>query len=197
MSYRSLITVAAIVSLLICLPVNDSYATQQTVFPFPARQAVLDLIKGRRYDDAITPLEQVLERDPENGEALTYLATVNMYLTGDFFKARDDFKVAFKAGGGATFFVNHVHDKVEAGDIVDYCRGWLHLRKNSIEFVSLEGNHGFKLQSSDITESAINKSSKRTCHFKTGGKNQNFRGRSNTELEPLLIVALYKSFNSN
>src|SRR5215813_248875 len=66
--------------------------------------AILDLIYRQKYDDAITKLEEVLERDPKNAEALTYMATANFYLHLNFTTALEDFKDAFNAGGGATFF---------------------------------------------------------------------------------------------
>jgi tetratricopeptide (TPR) repeat protein len=170
---------------------------QQTTSPSSVGPEVLDLIKSQRYNDAITQLEQMLEREPGNGEAITYLATANLYRDRDFFKARDEFQQAFKAGGGATFFVTHSHEMFTTSDVVDYCRGWLHLRKNSVEFSPTEGDHGFKVQVSQITEFAINKLSKRAFHIKAGGKSQNFRGRSNTDLESLLIVGLYKNFSAS
>lgn len=63
--------------------------------------AILDLIYRQRYDDAITKLKEVLERDPKNPEALTYTATANLYLHRNFTTALEDFQDAFKAGGGA------------------------------------------------------------------------------------------------
>lgn len=154
----------------------------------------LDLIYRQKYDEAITRLEELLEREPGNSEALTYMATANLYQTRDFLKAQKEFEEAYKAGGGATFFITHSHEKFTTGDVVNYCRGWLHFRRDVIEFVPIEGSHGFKFLFKDIEEFKRNKLSKRAFHIKVGGKNQNFRGRSNTELEPLLIIALYKSF---
>ena len=175
------------------LGANGIEASQQTVSS--VEPAVLSLIQRQKYDEAITRLEQVLEREPGNSEALTYMATANLYRSRDFFKAQTEFKEAFKAGGGATFFVTHSHEMFTTADAVDYCRGWLHLRKNSVEFIPSEGSHGFKLQVKEIQEFKINRLSKKAFHVKTAGKSQNFRGRSNTDLEPLLIIALYKSFN--
>jgi hypothetical protein len=170
------------------------HGNQQTVSSSPVAPAVLDLIKSQKYNEAITQLEQILEREPANSEALTYMATANLYRNRDFFKAQTDFQEAFKAGGGATFFVTHSHEMLTTSDVVDYCRGWLHLRKNSVEFSPTEGSHGFKVEVNRVTEFAVNKLSKKAFHIKAGGKSQNFRGRSNTDLEPLLIVALYKNF---
>jgi tetratricopeptide (TPR) repeat protein len=154
----------------------------------------LDLIRRQQYAEAITRLEQILEANPTNGEARTYLATANLYNDLNFTKARKDFDEAFKAGGGATFFVTHSHEKLSSDDVVDYCRGWLHLRKEGVEFVPIEGPHGFKLHFSEIEEFKQNRFSKTVFHIKVGNKNQNFRGRSASELEPLLILAVYKSF---
>jgi tetratricopeptide (TPR) repeat protein len=158
---------------------------------------ILDLIYRQKYNDAITRLEQILEKSPRNGEALTYLATAHLYQDHDFMKAQTDFREAFKVQGGATFFVTHSHENFSTGDVVDYCRGWLHLRTDGVEFVPIEGSHGFKFKYNEVEEFKINRLSKRVFHVKVGEKNRNFRGRSNTELEPLLIVALYKSFARN
>lgn len=191
---RSLIAIGASMGLASLLLANGIHTRQEMVSSASVGPVVLGLIQKQKYDDAITQLEQILEREPENSEALTYMATANMYRNRNFFKAQTEFKEAFKAGGGATFFVTHSHEMFTTGDVVDYCRGWLHLRKNSVEFSPTEGSHGFKHQVDQITEFAINKLSKRAFHIKVSGKSQNFRGRSNTDLEPLLIVALYKNF---
>ena len=193
---RSLTAIGACIGVVAVLLVSAGvHANQQTVSSSSVGPAVLDLIYRQKYADAITQLEQVLEREPGNSEAVTYMATANLYRTRDFFKAQKEFKEAFKAGGGATFFVTHSHEMFTTADVVDYCRGWLHLRKNTVEFVPTDGSHGFKLQVKEIQEFKINRLSKKAFHVKTAGKSQNFRGRSNTDLEPLLIIALYKSFN--
>jgi len=155
---------------------------------------VLSLIQRQKYDEAITRLEQVLERNPADADALTYMATANLYRNLDFSNAKREFEAAFKSGGGATFFVTHSHEKFSTGDVVDYCRGWLHLRDGSIEFVAIESNHSVKCDYTQVEEFKTNRLSKRVFHIRTGGKNYNFRGRSNSELEPLLIIALYKNF---
>lgn len=164
-------------------------AAQSTTGP-----TILDLIYRQKYDDAITRLEEVLERDPKNAEALTYMATANLYLHQNFTTALEDFKLAFTAGGGATFFVTHSHEKFNTDYVADYCRGWLHLRKDGIQFVPSEGTHGFKISYSEVEEFKVNRLSKRAFHIKFNQKSQNFYTRSNTEFEPLLIIALHKSF---
>jgi tetratricopeptide (TPR) repeat protein len=193
---RSLTAIGACIGVVAVLLVAAGVqANQQTVSSSSVGPSVLDLIHRQQYADAITQLEQVLEREPGNSEAVTYMATANLYRSRDFFKAQKEFKEAFKAGGGATFFVTHSHEMLTTADVVNYCRGWLHLRKNTVEFVPTDGSHGFKLQVKEIQEFKINRLSKKAFHIKTVGKSQNFRGRSNTDLEPLLIIALYKSFN--
>lgn len=153
-----------------------------------------DLIYRQKYNEAITRLERVLENNPRDGEALTYMATASLYQKFDFTKAQADFKEAFKAGGGATFFVTHSHEKFSTDDTVDYCRGWLHLRVQGVEFVPIEGNHGFNFKYDEVEEIKRNRLSKKVFHIKVGDKNLNFRGRSNTDVEALLIIALFKSF---
>lgn len=176
--------------------VNEPPALQAAAGGAPFA-GILDLIYRQKYNEAITRLEQVLERNPRNGEALTYLATASLYEELNFTKAQSDFKEAFKAGGGATFFVTHSHEKFSTGDVVDYCRGWLHLRTDGVEFVPIEGSHGFKFRYSEVEEFKTNRLSKKVFHIRVGEKNQNFRGRSNSEVEPLLIIALYRSFARN
>ena len=176
---------------------HPAYVRAQTASQSAIDPTIPSLIYRQKYNDAITRIEQVLEREPANPEALTYLATANLYQNLKFVESQKEFEQAFKAGGGATFFVNHSHEAFSTGAVVDYCRGWLHLRKDGVEYVPLDSNHGLKLQPTQIEEFKRNRLSKKVFHIKVGGKSQNFRGRSNTEFEPLLIIALYKSFNQN
>lgn len=177
---------------------NVSTIQSKQVTPNTSTAAALNLIKRQQYGEAITRLEQIIESNPNNGEALTYLATANLYLDLNFTKAKKEFDAAHKAGGGATFIVSHSHEKSISGDdIVDYCRGWLHLRKDGVEFAPFEGTHGFKLAYSDIVQFKQTRFSKTVFHIKVGEKNQNFRGRTGTELETLLVLAVYKSFIRN
>lgn len=188
-----------IVLLAFWLVVSGSRANETVAFQASTDRAtfagILDLIYRQRYNEAVTKLERVLEKDPGNGEALTYMATASLYQDLNFTKAQRDFKEAFEAGGGATFFVTHSHEKFSTEDVVDYCRGWLHLRADGVEFVPIEGRHGFKSNYNEVEEFKTNRLSKKVFHIRVGEKNQNFRGRSNSDVEPLLIIALYKSFS--
>ena len=196
--YSQASAIIAIMSLIISsLFAPPAHITGQTVAQSSTNLAILDLIYRQKYNDAITRLEQVLESDPRNGEALTYLATANLYQTLNFSKAQTDFQEAFKAGGGATFFVTHSHEALTTDDVVDYCRGWLHLRRDSVEFVPIEGSHGFKVNYNQVGEFKRNRLTKKAFHIKVGVKSQNFRGRSNSDTEALLIVALYNNFTRN
>lgn len=193
----SRLVVTTLVLMVVSLVTIGVSAIGQTSGQSSTGQAVLELIYRQKYNDAIIRLEEILERDPQNSEALTYTATANMYQTRDFFKAKNEFEKAYKAGGGATFFVTHSHEMFSTGDVVDYCRGWLHLRKDSIEFLPIEGTHGFKIQYDQVQEFKVNRISNKVFHIKFDNQSRNFRGRSNTELEPLLIIALYKNFKQN
>ena len=178
---RSLLLITFIAGLSLLSSFSKGLRAQQPIENQSAiSPAIIDLIYGQKYDDAITTLEEVLERDPKNAEALTDMATANLYLHRNF-----------------TFVVTHSHEKFNTDYIADYCRGWLHLRKNGIEFVPIEGTHGFKLRYADIEEFKINRLSKRAFHIKFNQKSQNFYTRTNSEFEPLLIIALHKSFTRN
>lgn len=168
--------------------------------PRPQRSAEVvaeaqKLIRQQRSADAINRLEQFLETAPEDAEALTYLAAAHLYAEHDYLKAQEMFVRAFRAGGGASFFVTHSHETMMSGeDTTNYCRGWLHLRRDSLQFVPDEGMHGFSVRYADIIEFKQNRH-KSFFHVKLGGANQNFRPRSADELETLLILALYKKFS--
>lgn len=179
---------------IVSLPVATRGGEQS---PQLSTSTALTLIYRHKYNDAISQLEQILETEPHNTEALTYMATANLYQTLDFGRAQKEFETAFKSGGGATFLVNHSHESLTTSDVVDYCRGWLHLRRDTVEFAPIEGAHGFKLNFSQVQEFKRNRLSKKAFHIKIGEKNQNFRGRSNTDVEALLIVALYNNFARN
>ena len=153
------------------------------------------LIRQQRYTDAVNRLEQFLETSPEDAEALTYLAAAHLYADRDYLKAQEAFTSAFRTGGGASFFVTHSHESMMSGeDVTDYCRGWLHLRRDRVEFTPDEGMHGFSVRFTDIVEFKQNRH-KSFFHIKLGGANQNFRPRTKEELETLLILALYKRFS--
>lgn len=175
----------------------QSFAFSSSAGQSSSGPTVLDLIYRQKYDDAITRLEEILERDPHNADALTYMATANLYQTLNIGQAQKQFEEAFKAGGGATFFVSHSHERFTTGADVDYCRGWLHLRPGTVEFVPLDGPHGFKLKYSEIEELKRNKLSKKAFHIKAGKDTFNFRGRTNSDDEALLVVALYNTFARN
>lgn len=155
------------------------------------------LIRQQRYADAVNRLEQFLETSPADPEALTYIATARMYSDREYLKAQEAFTQAFRAGGGASFFVTHSHESMLSGeDTTNYCRGWLHLRRGKLEYVpDGEAGHGFSVPFAEIVEFKQNRH-KRFFHVKLGpGPNQNFRPRSGEELETLLILALYKRFS--
>src|SRR4051794_22390250 len=118
MGHRSyFLALVALVLLLASLPAATHAYKQSAVQLSPS--AALDLIYRQRYDNAINQLEQILEAEPRNAEAVTYMATANLYQTKDFSRAQNDFEAAFKAGGGATFFVNHSHESLTTSDVVD------------------------------------------------------------------------------
>ncbi len=149
-----------------------------------------------QYNEAIGKLEQVLETAPQQPEAMTYLTTAQFYLERDFLKAQKRFEEAYRAGGGASFLVNHSHEiaKLGTGELADYCRGWLHLRKDSVSFEPDSGDHGFRFAPAEITELKQNRLSPRLFHIRRGKSNFNFRPRTGLEEEVLLIVVLYKKF---
>jgi hypothetical protein len=166
---------------------QDSMAARNAL----ARAQIRDL----KYEDAITTLEQVLEKEPSHPEASTLLATANMYASRDFVKSLKRFEAAYAAGGGAAFWVSHSHEKLGTSDLSDYCRGWLYLYKGQLEFRPENSNHGFRLPYSQVKEFAQNKILKRLFHITDSIRTYNFRPRTGEESETILVVALYKKFS--
>ncbi|MGA9772466.1 MAG: hypothetical protein WBV94_25760 [Blastocatellia bacterium] len=152
-----------------------------------------EMIAQRRYDDAVSKLEQVLEAKPGQADALMFMGTAVLYGEMNFLKAQKLFEQSFQAGGGAAIWVNHSHEKLGTEEMADYCRGWLYLRKGEIEFAPTDGEHNVHLPYSDIKEFKQNRLSK-LFHIKDSNKTFNFRPRSGDEGEILLTLALYKKF---
>lgn len=151
-----------------------------------------ELIKNQKYDDAINILEQVIEQRPEHAEALSLLATSHMYSTRNFVESLKRFEYALKVGGFAVFWVSHSHERLGTSELADYCRGWLYVRADEIEFAPENSDHGFRLVYSQVMEIAQNKLAKRLFHIKDSSRTYNFRPRSGEESEVMLVVALYK-----
>jgi tetratricopeptide (TPR) repeat protein len=164
----------------------------QTTLP---REVTLarEMIAQRRYDDAVSKLEQTLEAKPGQADALMFMGAAVLYGEMNFLKAQKLFEQSFQAGGGAVFWVNHSHEKLGTEEMADYCRGWLYLRKGEVEFAPTDGEHSFHLPYSEIKEFKQNRLSK-LFHIKDSNKTFNFRPRSGDEGEILLTMALYKKF---
>src|SRR5579885_636918 len=154
----------------------------------------LSLVRQQHYDNAIEKLQEVLEVKPNDPDALTYLATAKLYKSRNFIEAEKSFEEAFRAGGGAAFWVNHSHEKLANSEMADYCHGWLHLRKNKIEFVPENSDHSFSLGPYEITEVKQNRLAKSLFHLQYDKKTLNFKPRTGDESEVLLILILYKKF---
>jgi len=170
------------------------------LFSFPPQTSVprevalaREMIAQRRYDDAVSKLEQALESKPGQADALMFMGAAILYGELNFLKAQKLFEQSFQAGGGAAFWVNHSHEKLGTEEMADYCRGWLYLRKGEIEFAPTDGEHSFHLAYSDIKEFKQNRLSK-LFHIKDSNKTFNFRPRSGDEGEILLTLVLYKKF---
>lgn len=152
-------------------------------------------IRDLKYQDAMVTLEELLEKRPNDPEALTLLGAANMYSTRDFVKSLTRFSESYDAGGGAVFWVSHSHENLGTSDLADYCRGWLYLRKGEVEFAPENTQHGFRLPYSAVSEFAQNRLLKRMFHIKDSTNTYNFRPRTGEESETILVIALYKKFS--
>ncbi len=183
---KQLIIVALLAPLTLALP-------PQSAAPREVQQAK-DLIRQQRYNDAITRLEQALEARPSQPDALTFMGAAVLYSERDFVKAQKLFEQAFQAGGGAAFWVSHSHETFGSDELADYCRGWLFLRKDEVEFAPENSEHGFRRPLAAIKEFKQNRF-RRLFHIKDEDKTYNFRPRTGDENEVLLILILAKKFS--
>jgi len=158
--------------------------------------AARELIRERRYKDAITKLEEALETAPNNAEALSLLGAAYLYGEQDFIKAKKTFEASSGAGGGATFWVNHSHEKLGTSELSDYCRGWFYIRKGGIEFSPEHSDHGFRLSYGEVKELKQNRLFKSQFHINDGQKTFNFRPRTGDEGEVWLVVAMFKNLSN-
>lgn len=165
----------------------------QTTAPKAVAQAK-DLIRQQRYNDAITRLEQTLEDQPAQPDALEMMGAAVLYSERNFIKAQKLFEQSFQAGGGGAFIVSHSHEALGSDELADYCRGWLLLRKGEVEFAPETSEHGFRLLLADLKEFKQNRF-RRLFHIKDGDKTYNFRPRTGDENEVLLILILAKKFS--
>lgn len=156
--------------------------------------SALELIKQQQYNQAINKLEQILELSPNHPEALSYLGAAYLYGEGNIARAQELFYRSLQVGGGATFFVQHSHEKLGTSELADYCRGWFYIRKGEVEYSSENGQHSFRISRREIVDMAQNRLSRSMFHVKYGGENFNFRTRSGAEREVLLILVLYQKF---
>lgn len=158
--------------------------------------AGLDLIRKQQYDNAINVLEQVLETKPNDTEAVAYMGAALLYSQLRIDNARKWYEKSLESGGQAIFWVNYTKETLFGGNIEDDSRGWLRLRKGEIEFSPVDGNslEILRFSPSQIKEIKQNRTSKRMFHIKSGGKTYNFRPRSGTEEETLLIIILYQKY---
>jgi hypothetical protein len=168
--------------------------------PNKVSQSIVDAktaIVNARYDQAIDELEQELARNPDDPEALTFLATAQTYKDRDFIKAKQNFENSIGKGGGASFVVSHSHEvsAMSVGEPNDYCRGWLHLRKGEARFVADNGAHSVVIPFSEIVEVKQNHMPK-LFHIKFAkDRNYNFSPRSRDERESLLIIVVYQKLS--
>lgn len=159
----------------------------------PDLSAVLGLIVQQKYDDALNRLEELEVRHPQDPEILTLQATARMYRDRDFLRAQKDFETALAKGGGATFLLNHSHEitKMATDEMADYCRGWLHLRRDGLRFVPLEEGHRLQLAYAQVVEIKQN-ANRKLFHLKLEKDNYNFLPRSRHEMEALLAIVMFK-----
>lgn len=180
--------------LLILATVLLSFAASALSQGTPTVASARDAIERGRYEIAVEDLMELSGGGKTNPEALTFLATARMYRDRRFYDSFKEFGGAFAAGGGASFVVAHSHEALSDAEVVNVCRGWLHLRLGTVEFESSESGHSFRVASADIEEIEPNKLSKSLFHVRTGGKVWNFRPRTATKDESQLVSLVFNKF---
>jgi len=151
--------------LLVSLFSNSMVIGQTNISPSTA----LDLIRKQRYDDAINVLEQILEVNANNTEAIAYMGAAQSYSQLRIENAQKFYEKSLQSGGQAIFWVNYTKETLFGGNIEDDSRGWLRLRKGEIEFSPVDGNsiEPLRFSPSQIKEIKQNTRYNYSCCFRT------------------------------
>jgi hypothetical protein len=160
----------------------------------PSIASARDAIERGRYANAVEDLEELVATGGQKAELLTFLATARMYRDRRFYDSLAEFGDAFEAGGGASFLVAHSHEALSDSEVVDVCRGWLHLRSGTVEYQSSDSGHSFRVTSAEIGEFETNRLSKSIFHVRIGGKVWNFRPRTARKDEAQLVTTVFEKF---
>jgi len=149
-----------------------------------------------KFNEALNSLEEVWEQDQSDVAVAENLAMAYLYADHNLIKAKALDEQAIAAGGKASFFVQHPHEKIGfvSGDMVEFCSGRLSVSRERMVFTSKDQRHSFVVEKGQIKEFKANHvygSSRGMYHLRTADKKDyNFRPRTWSEEEQQLIVQL-------
>ena len=153
-----------------------------------------------KFNDAVNALEQVWEQDQSDPAVAENLGMAYLYADHDLAKAKALAQKAIKAGGKASFLVQHPHEKIGfvSGDTAEFCSGRLSVSRDRMVFTSKEPAHSFVVMKGQLKEIQANKvygSGRGMYHVRTADKkNYNFRPRSGSEQEQELILLFVNEY---
>jgi hypothetical protein len=160
-------------------------------------KGIADLEQGK-YTAALNALEEVWEQDQSDPAVAENLAMAYLYAEKDAPKARSLAEHAIRAGGKASFLVQHPHEKVGflSGDMADFCAGRIRISKDQLIFTSKDPRHSFVINAGGLKEIKANRlygSERGMYHLQTTDKRKyNFRPRNWSQEEQELMLRLVK-----
>ncbi len=184
--------VALLTLFLLAIPARAQSSSSAPALSAEVQVAVRQIVSGQ-YKAAAAGLEQLLARTPGDKEAAIFLATARAYQEEDSMKAKEHFLEGIRRGDGVSFFVRHSHEITffSEGDPNDYCRGWLHLRKDQLTFITESKAHDLQAPFSKISEFKMIR--KLIFQVRIGkDEKYNFAPRSKQASEALLAVVMYQ-----
>lgn len=185
-----MLRIVALLLVALCLCAQNA-----TRFAELTAKGIANLDQGK-FNEALNSLEEVWEQDQSDVAVAENLAMAYLYADHNLIKAKALDEQAIAAGGKASFFVQHPHEKIGfvSGDMVEFCSGRLSVSRERMVFTSKDQRHSFVVEKGQIKEFKANHvygSSRGMYHLRTADKKDyNFRPRTWSEEEQQLIVQL-------
>jgi hypothetical protein len=154
-------------------------------------QGIQAFEKGR-YSETAGKLEEIWEEDQSDPKVAEYLAMGYLYGEKSVEKAAPVMQKAIADGGQASFLVVHSHEHggFLHGDVISqFCTGRISIVPGKLIFVSDDQpEHNVTVFPADLTDFSVLGGAPGRIHIKAAGKTYNFRVKSETRKEAVLLT---------
>jgi len=158
------------------------------------KSQAFDLFDRGRYSEVAGRLEEVWEQDHSDARVAEYLAMGYLYGEKDVKKAKALMQESLKAGGLATFLVQHSHERglgLLGSDVMNnYCSGRISVAPGKMSFIADSGDHSATFAAADLKEFRLPGNKPGRAEIKSGAKAFIFRVKSDTHAEAALFEDL-------